>query len=362
MVATSGNKTVRYQIGDLILDTGTRSVMRGEEALKVGGLTFDLLLALAEAAPSVASYDHLVARVWKGREASPETIAQRAKILRAAISDDATSPRYFELVRGQGYRMVATVSIAAEARQLRARRWLGIAAAAMALLVVVWATGDNSQERQIAPSVAVLPFEDLSELGDQRYLADGIAEELINELTTLDGLEVASRTESFFHRGPSEDLKAIGKKLDVAAILEGSVRKSQDSLRITVQLIEVESGFHLWSQNFDSNTENIFDIQEAIAISVAGALGVKLGVGGINEFAGAGTRNFDAYEAFLRQDYDKAIELDPNYAGAWAQSGLYIASTMWIRMPEEAPGIVERALERIGRAVEAEPELGPGTS
>ena len=112
--------------------------------------------------------------------------------------------------------------------------------------------------------------------------ADGMAEELLNELARLDGLEVASRSESFSHRGPIDDLDALGSKLAVTHIVEGSVRKSADELRVTVQLIEVETGYHLWSENFDRELADIFAIQEDIARSVAGALGVKLGVGGVN--------------------------------------------------------------------------------
>ena len=111
MHATPENSPVRYQIGDLVLDTGSRRVTRDGEPLSIGGLTFDLLLALAQASPSMASYDDLARSVWEGRPVSPETIAQRAKMLRDGLSDDAKSPRYLELIRGQGYRLVTDARV-----------------------------------------------------------------------------------------------------------------------------------------------------------------------------------------------------------------------------------------------------------
>lgn len=339
-----------------MLDTGSRRVARGSQDLNVGGLTFDLLHCLAQASPSMVSYDELAERVWEGRPVTPETIAQRAKMLRDALSDDAKSPRYVELVRGQGYRLVTDAEIFDERSRLSVARrplaWLAAATAAVVLLLVV---GVQMNDNEATPSVAVLPFVDMSETGDQKYLADGMAEELINQLTRLNGLDVVSRTESFSFRTEGGDLKDIGRQLNVTAILEGSVRRSDEAMRVTVQLIDVDSGYQLWSQNFDRDLSDIFAVQDEIAMSVAGALGVQLGVGHDNEFFGAGTRNIDAYEAFLRNDFARAIELDPDYAAAWGAEGLRIASTMWSNPPEDAPAIIDRARGFVAKAVELDP-------
>jgi TolB-like protein/DNA-binding winged helix-turn-helix (wHTH) protein len=355
MVTDAENLPARYRINDLVLDSGLRRVTRGDQVLTLGALTFDLLLALAECSPSMATYDQLVEQVWQGREVSPETIAQRAKLLRVALSEDAKSPRYFEPIRGKGYRLVADAErLSDRPKQLSRPAWKGLAAAAAVLLLLVVVS--VMQKDELSPSVAVLPFVDLSAQRDQQYFADGIAEELINELAGLDGLKVASRTESFFYSDPTDDLQKVGKQLGVAAILEGSVRKLENEVRITVQLIEVATGYHLWSRTFDREPQDIFAVQEDIARSVAGALGVTMGVGGVNEFRGAGTRNFEAYEAYLRGEYDKAIQLDPNYAGAWARRGLRIVSTMWVHAPEEAPAIIERGYQDVAKALELDPQ------
>ena len=342
----------RYRIGDLVLDASSRQVLRGDKPLRLGALTFDMLHALARSAPAMVSYEELGQEVWQGRPVAPETIAQRAKMLRQALDDDAKSPRYAELIRGQGYRLVADVEPlpATDSTGQPRKRW-PLLAAALALVVGVAFLFNGFLQPTSARSVAVLPFADLSPAGDQQYLADGMAEQLISALADLDGLDVASRTESFYFRGPRRDIGEIGRELRVSAVLEGSVRKSGDQLRITVQLIEVDSGYHLWSKDFDGVLDDIFFMQEQIAAAVAGALGVKLGVGGVNEFLGAGTTNFEAYEAFLREDFEKAIELDPNYAAAWGNRGVAIAGSMFRNPPEEAPAIIENAYDHVAKAL-----------
>lgn len=355
MNAVSRNTPAVLRIDDLLLDTGSRQVTRNGEPLNVSGLTFDLLFTLADEAPALVTYERLADQVWNGRPVSPETIRQRAKMLRHALADDAKSPRYFEPVRGQGYRLLVNtervVGSMAAAQGGRRRSFVPYAAVAALIAIVglLWIR-DNAP-----PSVAVLPLVDFSEQGDQRHFADGIAEQLINELSNLDGLDVASRTESFFFRGPAHDLKTIGDTLGVSAVLEGSFRKSGDQIRITMQLVEVATGRNLWAKTFDRDLQDVFVVQDDIAASVAGALGVQLGVGGANGFRGAGTRNLRAYEAYMKEDYTTALQLDPSYAPAWGAEGIVIAGTMWRSPPSEAPAILERALEHVTKALELDP-------
>jgi TolB-like protein len=220
------------------------------------------------------------------------------------------------------------------------------------------------------PSIAVLPFADMSAEKNQEYFGDGIAEELINVLSRLDGLRIAGRTSSFAYKTRAEDLRAIGQALEVTTILEGSVRKDGERIRVTAQLINASNGYHLWSDTFERDLTGIFAIQEEIARAVAGALGVRLGVGDANAFIGAGTKNVEAYEAYLKGysfwDLDgesirlleTATRLDPNYAAAWAELGIRIAHLQWGSNPEDAPAIMERAHEKALRAVELDPTSG----
>jgi TolB-like protein len=215
-------------------------------------------------------------------------------------------------------------------------------------------------------SIAVLPFEDISPGGDQAYFGNGIADELRLELQGLDGLRVAGRTSSV--ASAQEDSKTIGETLNVDSILEGSIRKDGNSVRITVQLTNVADGFTIWSESYNRELENIFEMQEEIASSVAGALGVRLGVGAINAFRGAGTRNVEAYEAYLQSQnqyvnfqenirlLERAVELDPNYAVAWSWLGANTLSTLWIATPDQASEIKDRAYSLVLKGAQLNPE------
>ena len=234
----------------------------------------------------------------------------------------------------------------------------GLFVAVAIIFYVAWPRDDRS--------IAVLPFEDISPGGDQAYFGNGIADELRLELQGLDGLRVAGRTSSI--ASAQEDSETIGEILNVDSILEGSIRKDGDSVRITVQLTHVADGFTIWSDSYNRELENIFEMQEEIATSVAGALGVRLGVGGINAFRGAGTRNVEAYEAYLqgrnrnlaRQEkirlLERAIELDPNYAAAWSSLGGVTLSTLWNASPDKASEILDRAYSLVLQGVQLNPE------
>jgi TolB-like protein len=234
----------------------------------------------------------------------------------------------------------------------------GLFIAIAVTLYVTWPRGDRS--------IAVLPFEDISPGGDQAYFAIGIADELRLELQGLDGLRVAGRTSSI--ASAQEDSKTIGASLNVDSILEGSIRKEGNRVRITVQLTHGANGYAIWSESYDRELDNIFEMQEEIATSVAGELGVRLGVGGINAFRGAGTQNVEAYEAYLqgqdgnlpRQErlrlYKRATELDPNYAAAWSEFGLRTLATKWDSNPDQASEIASRAYTLVLRGVELNPE------
>lgn len=196
------------------------------------------------------------------------------------------------------------------------------------------AEGGESDEQTIDPaSIAVLPFIDLSEDSDQQYFTDGLTEELLNLLVRVDGLRVASRTSSFAYRGTSLGIPRIAENLGVAHVLEGSVRKSGDRIRITAQLIEADTDRHLWSENFDRQLIDLFAIQDEIGNSIVNALKDELGIlEEVTVRVEADTTNLDAYEHYLEarelfikrenllesiRGFRKAIELDPGFARAW---------------------------------------------
>jgi len=208
----------------------------------------------------------------------------------------------------------------------------GIAIVLLVVAALWFAPAKRVPATTVTPSVAVLPFVDLSPEKDQEYFSDGLAEELLNSLVRLQGMHVAARTSSFQFKGKSEDVHEIGKKLNVDTILEGSVRKQGQRMRISAQLINVSDGFHLWSDTYDRDVTDIFAVQKDIARSVAGSL--KLTLFGNNIPAPRPT-SAEAYNAYLQGRYlharptkenlekalayyEQAVRLDSGYAPAWA--------------------------------------------
>jgi adenylate cyclase len=194
-----------------------------------------------------------------------------------------------------------------------------------------------------AKSVAVLPFTNMSADADNEYFADGIAEEIINALTKIQSLRVASRTSSFAFKGKTEVIGEIGRKLKVSTVLEGSVRKMGNKLRITAQLINVADGYHLWAEQYDREMEDIFAIQEDISQAIVTSLRVILSEGEKRAMGKVRTVDVDAYQYYLRgrkffhehrrksleyavQMFEKAIEIDPSYPLAYA--AIAVASSL----------------------------------
>ena len=196
-------------------------------------------------------------------------------------------------------------------------------------------------------SIAVLPFVDMSPAGDQEYFSDGITEELLNVLAQIDGLRVAARTSSFQFKGKNLDVREVGDRLGVRTILEGSVRKADDQVRITAQLIDATNGFHLWSDAYDRELRNVFAVQDEIAGAIVDALKLQLLAPPVTVAIGpADPEAHDAYllglhdfhsrsESSLRraiEHYGRAIELDPSFSAAHAALAL-----TWAVLPYYSP-------------------------
>ena len=220
------------------------------------------------------------------------------------------------------------------------------------------------------PSIAVLSFEDMSPEQDQEYLCDGIAEEILNRLAQINNLHVASRTSSFRFKGQPADISSVGRQLNVATVLEGSVRKAGDQLRITAQLINVEDGYHLWSHSYDRKLEHIFEIQDEIAMQMANALKVTLQTGSTEDCCT--TSDVLAYDYYLQgkhyfhrwglrnvqfsiELFTKAVKIDPAFARAWAAlaDGYAMTCMYWAASEENLSGADSASL----KALELSPDL-----
>ena len=218
-------------------------------------------------------------------------------------------------------------------------------------------------------SIAVLPFVDMSPDKDQEYFSDGIAEELLNHLAKIRDLHVAGRTSSFYFKGRDEDLRVIGEKLNVAHILEGSVRKSGNRVRVTAQLIKAADGYHLWSESYDRELDDIFTIQDEIAHAVTDALSITLGVGN----RCVSTRNIQAYEAYLTgrslyhqlgrenvlqaiEHLERAVALDPAFIEAIGILAVTYYSAASVYVSDRAGEFLQKFEATATRAINVAPD------
>jgi TolB-like protein/Tfp pilus assembly protein PilF len=221
-------------------------------------------------------------------------------------------------------------------------------------------------------SIAVLPFTDMSEKKDQEYLADGMAEEIINLLARVPYLLVSARTSSFYFKGKQTKIPDIARELGVAHVLEGSIRRSGDHLRVTAQLARADNGYHLWSETYDRELQDVFKVQDDIANAVVQALQIKLMGGELSRRKG-GTQNLEAYQLYLRavssqnqltkssvdaagEYLDQAIKLDPNYGKAWASLASNALSKIFLDALDSAEGN-ERARHLTQHALQLSPDL-----
>ena len=270
--------TNRLRAGDLTIDVGARTVSQGGRETRLPRLSFRFLEVLIEAAPNLVSADELVTKVWDGRPVTPETIAQRALLVRQALEDDVNNPRYIESIRGEGYRFVASVQPLAADRadrdrtmyQSRGAWFSAVALLAIGTAATLWLAPDG---RAPAESLAVLPFQDLSPSGDHEYLAEGVSEELLNHVAQSTDLSVTARTSAFSFKGQQLPATEIADELGVDILIDGSLRVEGDRLRVSVQMIDGESGENLSTQQFDGFANEFFDLQERIAAAVVAELG-----------------------------------------------------------------------------------------
>ena len=227
-------------------------------------------------------------------------------------------------------------------------------------------------------SIAVLPFLDMSPQRDEEYFADGLAEEILSSLAQVKGLRVAGRASSFSFKGKNEDLRSIGHQLNVDSVLEGSVRKSGERIRITAEVVSVRDGFRVWSQEFDREADDTFSVQDEIARAVVGALEPKIAPGPRTGPAGGRTENARAYALYLLgrqhqlrgtaddartavQELEGAVGLDPAYAAAWARLALArFQASDYAPTPADVAAEQQRALQAAEKAVALGPDRADG--
>lgn len=331
----------RFRVLDLDIDLDSQTVWRKGEMVPLPDLSFRLLAALVAHAPDTLGKDDLIREVWGNVIVGDETLAQRVRLLRQALGDDAKDPRYLISVRGRGYRLVGGPAPPKERGKFK---WLWAASVAgIVVATLLWlvfsGTTDQPEERR-ASSIAVLPFNDLSSDQSYRYFADGMQDELLTHLSHLGGIAVMSRTSVEAYRSTDMSLPAIAEQLGVNFVIEGSIRVESDRVRITVQLIDAMSDHHLWAENYDRelSVQNILSIQQDVADRVASSLALETETSYTRQTLELPTTNLEAYQAYLLGRYhtfqqttenlwlavaylEQATALDSEFAEAYAALG-----------------------------------------
>jgi TolB-like protein/DNA-binding winged helix-turn-helix (wHTH) protein/Tfp pilus assembly protein PilF len=366
------------------LDSANHCLWRGEERVAMAPKPYDVLRYLVENPGRLVTHDEILENLWRESYVNPELIRKYIVDIRKTLGDRPDKPEFIETVTKRGYRFIAPViddesgpaeeiAVATQVEpapgvlasepgessrphdlpphdlrphDLRSH-YLRKVAILMVLAVVIaaaaaaghfWFGRNRSTAVSLhTSSIAVLPFADLSPGKDQEYFSDGLSEQLINDLAEVPGLKVVGRSSAFQFEGKHEDPREAGRKLGVTNVLEGSVRREGNHVRITAELIKADDGVQLWSQTYDREINDIFAVQDDIAEAATAALQLKLlGSNGQPIATTWRSSNPQAYQAYLQAEYfigrgrgkeelvkalaysDQAIKLDDKYAPAWA--------------------------------------------
>jgi TolB-like protein len=326
---------VRYRFEDFVLDVDRRELARGSDTVVTGPQVFDLLLHLVKNREHVVTKDNLIDIVWGGRIVSESTLTSHINAVRKAIGDTGEEQRLVRTLARKGYRFVG------EVREIEGSERPGPARPAESQPEAPADSAAHPAAPALTlpdrPSIAVLPFLNLSGDPDQDYFVDGVVEDIISALSRMRWLFVIARNSSFTYKGRAVDVKQVGRELGVRYVLEGSVRKAANRVRITGQLIDADAGTTLWSERFESTLDDLFELQDQMATSVVGELVPHLESAEIERARHKPTESLDAYDYYLRGMWKfrqvsrsaidealplfyEAIRRDPEFAAAYAMA------------------------------------------
>lgn len=322
---------------------------------------FELIAFLVAHRGRLVAYDEIVEHVWKGRFISDAAIATRINAARKALGDDGTRQRVIRTIRGRGLRFEL------EARNIPANkvddthlRESPIGARA--------AFGPVGPARSDMPSIAVLPFDNMSNDAEQGYLVDGIVDDIITGLSRVRQFFVIARNSTFTYKGKSVDVRQVGSELGVHYVLEGSVRKAGGKVRITGQLIETGTGHHIWADRFDGDLSDVFELQDQITSSVIGAIQPSIRAAEVARSRRKRSDSLDAYDLYMQALphvaalerrsnaaglalLDQALQRDPGYASALAMASWCHAQRCVYGWTEDFASDSRKTLDLAMRAV-----------
>jgi TolB-like protein/tetratricopeptide (TPR) repeat protein len=335
---------VQFVFGDCVLDPERRELSRRSKAIAIGPQVFDLLVYLVQNREQVVSKDQLLDAVWAGRIVSESTLTSHINAVRKAIGDSGEEQRLIRTVARKGFRFVGDVREAQTSdgfevlkTEIKESRETPAPSPTPSLAPSPASGPSPVLTLPDSPSIAALPFQNWSGDPEQEYFADGVVEDIITALSRINWLFVVARNSSFTYKGRAVNVQQVGRELGVRYVLEGSVRKAANRVRITGQLIDATTGIHLWADRFDGTLDDIFELQDQVATSVVGAIAPQLERAEIGRSKRKPTESLDAYDYHLRGMANvhrgtreainealtlflKATELDPDFASAYAMA------------------------------------------
>ena len=351
---------MRYLFENYAFDTDRRELRRGAELVTIPPQVFDLLDYLIRNREHVVSKDDLIDAIWKGRIVSETALTTRLNAARSAIGDTGEQQRLIKTLPRKGFRFVATVK---EAQ--------GAATAAAA---------DNPEEPPKPaltlpdkPSIAVLPFTNLSSDPEQEYFVDGIAEDVLTTLSKIPELLVIARNSSFVFKGEVRDIREIGRMLGARYVLEGSVRKAGNRVRLAAQLIDSLNGGHVWADRFEGDLDEVFDLQDRITQDIVAALEVRLTLGEEVRVWRKRSGSPLVYEHFLkgwtlyinfakhthaeaRSEFERALAVNHHFIPALGMLGFTLTDQVRFGWEKDQTTTYEAAMECAARALAVDPD------
>lgn len=396
------DRATPFKVGEWLVEPATDRLTLGDQEVKLEPRVMDLLMCFAARPGEVITREQLEASVWSGMVVGYDSLTSAMNKLRKAFNDDPRNPKIIETVAKRGYRLIATVTHPVSATGgtkeeqtesadtrvppplRKANRAAAVTVAALIVIAAVVITvfeknkpttkqSPTLEHALTRPGIVVLPFVNLNDDPEQEYFSEGITEDLIIDLSRFSGLFVIARRSAFMYKTRSADIPTLAKELGVGYVVEGSVRRNKDNLRVNVQLVDAATGMNLWAQRFDRKITDLFSVQDDIRRNIINAMSITLTEEEEKREQRRYTNSFEAYDYFLRGQsslikrtsvndnnqardlMEKAIAVDPQFARAHAALALTYADAYRFDWADDPQQTAKLALESGKLAVQLDP-------
>ena len=388
-------ETKGFRLEDWRIVPAEGTLVRGEVVVRLEPKAMEVLVYFASRPGEVITREELERDVWRGALVGYDAVTNTVIKLRKALGDDARHPRFISTIPKKGYQLICPITpiekaggaeITSPSGHSSTKSRTGsfftrlnpkLAGLASAVVLAIIAAGyflfTGVKDHSAPPSIIVLPFENLNADPKQDFLADGITEDIITDLSKLSNVHVIASTTSSAYKGKNTPITEIGKELHVGYALKGTIRRLSDDFRVNVQLVNASTGYNAWASRYDRNVNDLFAVQDDMTRNIVRVLAIKMSGAEQSRLQKKPTDSLKAYDYFqeglrnyrgnskdtnilARQSYRKAIELDPNYGRAYGAMAVTLASDWrwgWTDTPQET---LDRALVLAKKAVELDPD------